>query len=226
VSRALDAATDALAARDATFATLVARYGPCRFPPQPAASERFTTLALAITSQQLANAAAASIWARLQAAVGTPFTAAALVETSDDTLRGAGLSRAKTAALRDLAERVDDGRLDLRRATRLDDEALIGTLSAVRGIGRWTAEMFCIFALRRLDIWPTLDLGVRQGYTAAFGLPAVPSAIELLPAGDPFRPYRSVLAWYCWQAAASARQRRPGASRPRAAGPEKQRDPE
>jgi DNA-3-methyladenine glycosylase II len=89
---------------------------------------------------------------------------------------------------------------------RADDEAVIAALVPVRGIGRWTAEMFCIFALHRLDVWPVDDLGVRHGYGAAHGLSEMPTRAELASAGDRFRPFRSVAAWYCWRASDAARR--------------------
>jgi DNA-3-methyladenine glycosylase II len=121
--------------------------------------------------------------------------------------------------MRDLAAHVVDGRLPLERLGRLGDEAVITELSAVRGIGRWTAQMFCLFALHRLDVWPVGDLGVRQGYAVAYGLAVAPAPAELDAAGDRFRPHRSIAAWYCWRAAESARPT------PRTA-PRTQRDPE
>jgi DNA-3-methyladenine glycosylase II len=121
---------------------------------------------------------------------------------SDASLRAVGLSANKAASLRDLAAKVLDGTVTLsaRRLSRVSDEEIIARLSAVRGIGRWTAEMFLLFQLRRLDVWPTGDLGVRRGYGLAWEVP-MPTARELQPLGDPYRPYRSVVAWYCWRAA-------------------------
>jgi DNA-3-methyladenine glycosylase II len=124
-----------------------------------------------------------------------------LLSLSDETLRTVGLSAAKVASLRDLATKVLDGTvvLDQRRLRALSDEEIAARLSSVRGIGPWTADMFLLFRLRRLDVWPTGDFGVRKGYGLAWGIPA-PTAKELQPLGDPFRPYRSVVAWYCWRA--------------------------
>jgi 3-methyladenine DNA glycosylase/8-oxoguanine DNA glycosylase len=179
---------------------LVARFGPCRLGTKPATSQRFERLASAIVSQQLAGVAAATIWDRLRAGVGPAFTPDAVLRTSTEVMRAAGLSGAKTASLLDLALRVDAGLLDLTTLGRLPDAAVTEALTAVRGIGPWTADMFLIFALRRLDIWPTGDLGVRVGFGRAFSLPETPTPLQLAPLGDPFRPYRSVLAWYCWRA--------------------------
>jgi len=115
-------------------------------------------------------------------------------------LRGAGLSTAKTASVRDLAARTAAGELALARVSRFGDDEIVARLSEVRGIGRWTAEMFLLFELRRLDVWPTGDLGVRHGWRLAHGLESPPSPAELALLGDPLRPVRSVAAWYCWQA--------------------------
>jgi DNA-3-methyladenine glycosylase II len=115
------------------------------------------------------------------------------------------MSGAKTAALRDLATKVRDGTVPLADAHRVPDDDLIARLSSVRGIGRWTAEMFLIFTLGRLDVWPVDDLGVRRGYQVAYGLPEMPKPKALQALGDPFRPYRTVAAWYCWQATRLAR---------------------
>lgn len=201
-----------LAASDPVVADLVTRHGPCRFGSRPKVDERLAMLARSICSQQLAGAAARTIWGRVQQVVGEPFAADRLLAASDADLRGAGLSRAKLAAMRDLGEHVLDGRVDLRRIGTLDDEAVIAALTPVRGIGRWTAEMFCIFALHRLDVWPIDDLGVRHGYGVARGLESTPTRAELLAVGEQYRPYRSVVAWYCWRASdaarASARTRR------------------
>ena len=189
-----------LAGLHPVMAGLVDRFGPCRLGNKPMASQRFETLANAIVSQQLAGAAADTIWRRLRAGVGPSFTPAAVCATPPDVLRAAGLSAAKAASIVDLAQRVESGALDLSKLGRLPDEDVTAALTQVRGIGPWTADMFMIFALRRLDVWPTGDLGVRVGFGRAFSLPETPSALQLAPLGDPYRPYRSVLAWYCWRA--------------------------
>jgi DNA-3-methyladenine glycosylase II len=119
----------------------------------------------------------------------------------EEEMRAVGLSNAKTASIRDLAAKVADGTVVLGPGiNRQSDDEVITRLSTVRGIGRWTAEMFLLFELRRLDVWPVDDLGVRQGYGLAFGHDPAPSPRELGPLGDRFRPYRSIVAWYCWQA--------------------------
>jgi len=119
--------------------------------------------------------------------------------TPTELLRGAGLSAAKAAAITDLAQKVTDGRVSLERIGRLGDEEVIDHLVQVRGIGRWTAEMFLLGTLGRLDVWPVGDYGVRAGFASAWGLPEIPAPAELLGLGDRFRPYRSIVAWYSWQ---------------------------
>jgi DNA-3-methyladenine glycosylase II len=189
-----------LATRDPVLAELIDQAGPIRIgrsktPPFPALVE-------AIVYQQLAGAAARAIHGRLVAALGGRVEPEPLLGLSDETLRTVGLSGAKVRSLRDLATKVLDGTVDLepRRLSRQSDAEVIARLSTVRGIGPWTAEMFLMFQLRRLDVWPVGDLGVRQGYGLAWKIPT-PTARELEPLGDPFRPYRTVLAWYCWRAA-------------------------
>ena len=199
-ARSYSAAAKVLAEQDPVLRRLVADAGPPRMRART--ETHLGTLVRAIVYQQLAGAAAAAIHGRLLDAMEGELTPERLLALSDDTLRAVGLSRAKVASLRDLAVKVLDGTvvLDSRRIRALGDEDLIERLSAVRGIGRWTAEMFLIFHLRRLDVWPTGDLGVRKGYGLAWGIPT-PTPRQLEPLGDPYRPYRSVVAWYCWRAA-------------------------
>jgi DNA-3-methyladenine glycosylase II len=194
------AAARILAGRDPVIARLVAETGPPRFR-RPMESH-FAALVRAVVYQQLAGVAAAAIHGRLVAALGGDVQPGALIALSDETLRTAGLSRNKAASLRDLAAKVLDGTVVLspRGLSRESDEEVVARLSTVRGIGPWTAEMFLMFQLRRLDVWPTGDLGVRRGYGLAWGVP-MPTARELQELGDPYRPYRSVAAWYCWRAA-------------------------
>jgi len=192
-------AAEILAARDPVIARLVAAAGPPRLRRH--SPSHYATLVQAIVYQQLAGAAAATIHRRVIAALDGEVRPEAVLALSVETLRGAGLSAAKVASLRDLASKVLDETVVLapRRLARQSDQEIVDRLSAVRGIGRWTAEMFLIFQLRRLDVWPTGDLGVRRGYGLAWQVP-MPSARELEPLGDPYRPYRSVVAWYCWRA--------------------------
>jgi DNA-3-methyladenine glycosylase II len=198
--RSYTAAARLLAEQDPVLRRLVEETGLPRLGVRT--ETHFGTLVRAIVYQQLAGAAAAAIHRRLIEAMNGDVTPELVLSLSDETLRAVGLSRAKVASLRDLAAKVLDGTvvLEPRRLRTLSDEDLTERLSAVRGIGKWTAEMFLIFQLRRLDVWPTGDLGVRKGYGLAWAIPT-PTARELDALGDPYRPYRSVVAWYCWRAA-------------------------
>ena len=153
-----------------------------------------------ICYQQLAGGAARTIHGRFEALFDGVPTPDAVLTIGDDTLRSAGLSRAKAASIRDLAERVDAGQVRLARIGRLPDDEVVRELTLVKGIGRWTAEMFLMFQLFRMDVWPIDDLGVRKGYSLLYGLPGMPASRDLEPLGEAFRPYRSVAAWYCWRA--------------------------
>jgi DNA-3-methyladenine glycosylase II len=195
----LQDAIDEAAARDPVLAGLVARAGPVRHWPRDPEGP-FAALVRAIVYQQLAGAAARTIYGRVRTAVGQPLTPASLNAVSDADLRAAGLSANKLASLRDLSAKVLDGTVALTRTSRRSDEELIEQLTSVRGIGPWTAQMHLMFQLRRLDVWPTGDLGVREGYALAWRLDPVPTPKQLEPLGDRFRPYRSVVARYCWAA--------------------------
>lgn len=189
-----------LAERDPVVAGLIDAWGP--YPVRPNRGSHFAALCRSILFQQLAGAAARAIHARFAAlfpdGVPTPDTVLALPEGA---LRAVGLSGAKAAAIADLAAKVADGSVDLDTTHRLADDELVARLSTVRGIGTWTAEMFALFQLGRLDVWPVGDLGVRRGYGQAWGLAAMPTPKELAAQGERFRPWRSVVAWYCWRAA-------------------------
>jgi DNA-3-methyladenine glycosylase II len=200
----LRAAVDEVASRDPVVTHLVALAGPLTHRPRDP-NGPFGALVRAIVYQQLAGRAAQAIHGRVLATVDGSLTPEALGAVPDDALRGAGLSRNKLASLRDLSAKVLDGTVDLTRASRLGDDELIAALVTVRGIGRWTAEMYLMFELRRLDVWPVDDLGVRQGYGSAWSLDPAPTARELGPLGDRFRPYRSIVARYCWAAVALLR---------------------
>jgi DNA-3-methyladenine glycosylase II len=193
------AAAAELAARDPVMGRLVAATGPPKFTARRSA-DRFAALCESVVYQQLAGKAAAAIYGRLCQALGGPPTPEALAAATEVALREAGLSGAKASCLRALGEAATSGRLRLDAAGRMGDDELVAHLSAVRGIGPWTAEMFLIFTLGRLDVWPVGDYGVRKGYALAYGRDELPTAKELSPLGEPFRPYRTVAAWYCWRA--------------------------
>jgi len=188
-----------LAEEDPVIARLVADAGLPSFPVPT--ETHFATLVQAITYQQLAGGAARAIHGRLVTALGGEVLPERLLALSDEQLRAAGLSGNKTASLRDLSAKVLDGTVELepRRLGRLSDAEIAERLTSVRGIGRWTAEIFLMFQLRRLDVWPTGDLGVRRGYGLAWDVP-MPTAKELDLLGEQYHPYRSIVAWYCWRA--------------------------
>ena len=193
------AASIQLAGRDDVMAGLYERHGPPTFRRGVPTNERFAVLARAIAYQQLAGRAAATIWGRVTAVVGDPVTPDAVLARTTEELRAAGLSGAKTAALIDLATKCTDGTVRLDRLGRASDREVIDHLTVVRGIGPWTAQMFLLSDLNRLDVWPTGDYGVRAGYARAFGLAEHPTEREMDGLGHPYAPYRSVLAWWCWR---------------------------
>lgn len=163
-------------------------------------SSAFEALARSIVFQQLAGAAASTIWGRFRALVPGTLTAEKVLTLTDEQLRGAGLSGAKAAAIRDLALKSSDGTVPLRSLWRLSDDEVVERVTTIRGIGPWTAQMFLMFQLQRPDVWPTGDLGVRKGHALIYGLPEMLTPQALEEAGDPYRPYRSYAAWYCWRA--------------------------
>lgn len=193
------AASQALARADPALGDVIARVGPPDVRYRPA--ETFDALLRSVVYQQLSGKAAATIHGRVLAAFGDPADPAAIAAASDEALRACGLSRAKAAALRDLAGRRLDGSLPDRAALlAMPDGAVVEVLTAVRGVGRWTAEMVLMFTLGRPDVWPTGDLGVREGYRIVSGAAERPTPGELEAAGERYRPWRSVAAWYLWRA--------------------------
>jgi DNA-3-methyladenine glycosylase II len=189
-----------LADRDPVIARLVAEAGLPSFPRST--QSNFAVLIRSITYQQLAGRAAAAIHGRLVAALDGEVTPERVLATPSDVLRGVGLSGNKVLSVHDLAAKVLDGSvvLDSRRLARVPDDEIVRRLSTVRGIGKWSAEIFLMFQLRRLDVWPTGDLAVRRGFGLAWSIPT-PTVKELDLLGEPYHPYRSIVAWYCWQAA-------------------------
>jgi DNA-3-methyladenine glycosylase II len=194
------------------MAKLIKRTEPFRL--SRSSTGHFAALAESILHQQLAGAAARAIHRRFVALFDGDLSPNAVLALSPKRLRAAGLSGRKVASMRDLAAKVLDGTVPLDRIGRLADEEVVTRLSSVRGIGRWTAEMFLMFQLRRLDVWPVGDYGVRQGYALAYGLRKLPTPKQLEVEGERFRPYRTAAAWYCWQALREQRKRRPPARRP------------
>jgi DNA-3-methyladenine glycosylase II len=160
----------------------------------------YEALARAIVGQQLSTKAAASIWEKVLAVFGgkTP-TPKQLIAAEPQALRDAGLSWSKVAYVRDLAERITDGDLDLERLPQLADEEVIAELTAIKGVGRWTAEMFLIFHLGRPDVLSTGDLGIRRAIQIAYGLEELPSPDEMERMAEPWRPHRTLACLYLWR---------------------------
>ena len=193
------AAAALLSERDPVIARLAQDFGPPSFP-RPVDSH-FAALVRSVTYQQLAGAAARAIHGRVIGALGGEVTPERVLATSNDLLRSAGLSTNKVLSIQDLSMRVIDGTvvLDPRRLARQNDAEVTDRLTTVRGIGKWSADMFLLHQLRRLDVWPTGDLAVRRGFALAWGV-ALPTSKPLDALGEPYRPYRSIVAWYCWRA--------------------------
>jgi DNA-3-methyladenine glycosylase II len=183
-----------LQAADPIMATLIERVGPCTLA---ATGHSFTTLVDAIASQQISIQAAAAIMRKLEAALGT-ITPERVLASTDETLRAAGLSGQKVRYVRDLAlHALSD---EFARLPELHDEAAIAALTAVKGVGRWTAEIYLMFALGRLDMLPADDLGLRYAVQQFYTLPAPPPGKVIRAMGEIWRPYRSVASWYLWRA--------------------------
>ena len=191
-----------LSASDRRLATLIERSR--RYDVTPAVSIRpFDALAESIVYQQLNGKAAATIWARVRALYPKTkwLDPAKVLATPDEQLRAAGLSRSKTAAIKDLAAKTIDGTVPSGRALlRMSDDQIIARLTQVRGIGRWTVEMLLLFDLGRLDVWPVDDYGVQKGFAKTFRKRKLPTPKQLMKHGEKWRPYRSVAAWYFWRA--------------------------
>lgn len=186
-----------LSERDPRFAELVAKVGQ---PSLELRDSTFEAIARAIAYQQLAGAAAGAIWGRVLALFpdGETLAPAAFLRKRDTTYRRAGLSGAKTKSIKDLARHITRGEFDPADFHDQSDEEVTAALTAVWGIGEWSAQMHLMFSLGRLDVWPVLDLGVRNGW-AKFQGGAPPTVKTLLPLGERYRPYRSVVAWYMWR---------------------------
>jgi DNA-3-methyladenine glycosylase II len=191
-------AADFLRNCDPVLARIIGQVGPLQIRFR---RERFPALVRAIIFQQLAGRAALAIYQRFVKTVGHGRfpTPAQVIAASDEDLRQAGLSRGKMAYIRDLARHVRDGSLNFRKFSRMPDEEVIAELVRIHGIGRWTAEMFLMFNLRRPDVLPVDDLGLRSAAAKAYGLSQLPAAKELRAMGERWRPYRSAAVWYFWQ---------------------------
>jgi DNA-3-methyladenine glycosylase II len=191
-----------LSATDARMAELIARSRPYNIAPS-LAIRPFDALAESIAYQQLSGKAAATIWRRVRALYPKKkyLDPKLVLATPDRKLRAAGLSRSKVAALKDLAAKTIDGTVPTaRRLAKMTDEEIIERLVSVRGIGRWTVEMFLLFDLGRPDVWPAADYGVQKGLAKTFGKRKLPTPKQMIKLGKKFQPYRSVAAWYFWRA--------------------------
>lgn len=181
---------------DPVMGALIEQVGPFTLKRE---RDRFRMLVRSIISQQISTAAARSIRLRLEALVGGEISAESLAELPVESLRGAGLSPQKTSYLQDLCDRVRSGAVRLDRVSRLDDEGVIEHLVQVKGIGRWTAQMFLLFCLGRLDVFPHDDLGVRAALQRLYGLDGLPDKRTSHALAEPWRPYASIASWYCWR---------------------------
>jgi DNA-3-methyladenine glycosylase II len=188
---------------DPVFARLTEIHGPCPLPTREAQAP-YQSLFRAIVYQQLSGKAAGTILGRVLTLFGDSQNTPApevFLSGEDEALRACGLSRQKMAALRDLAARTLDGIVpDQSVLEHLDDEDIIARLTSVRGVGRWTVEMYLMFTAGRADVWPVDDLGVRKGWMLAHGLGEMPKPKAFKDMADHLRPWRSQAAWYCWRA--------------------------
>ena len=196
-------AVEALAAREPAFAGVVEKFGI----PEPRNSERGAqTLLRTIVGQQVSVAAARSMWAKLEAAFGSPPDLAKLLNATDEEMRAAGMSRQKASYIRSLSELVLTGELDLD-ALPEDNEEAIALLTKIKGIGRWSAEIYLLFAEGRQDVFPAGDLAVLVEIGRLLGLPEKPSEKQLRELAEPWRPYRgaaAVLAWHSYNSVGTA----------------------
>jgi DNA-3-methyladenine glycosylase II len=184
---------------DKKLADVIAKHGAPRMEHQP---DAWLALSSAIVSQQISGHAARAIRNRVIALSEDDFFPSphAILNLPDESLRGAGLSQNKMLSLRDLARHFTEGKIAPQKFAKMDDEDIIAALIPVRGIGRWTAEMFLIFSLRRPDVLAVDDWGLRMGAKKLYDLEEPPKAAEFRTLAEPWRPYRSVASWYLWRA--------------------------
>jgi DNA-3-methyladenine glycosylase II len=195
-------ATKHLSRADPVMRALIKQVGPCALKPG-ARGDHFTTILRAIVGQQLSAKAAETIFQRIAALHpnGRKIVPADILASPEANLRAAGLSNAKVVYVKDLAARVDGGELNFAKLIRKPDEDIINELVAVKGIGRWTAEMFLIFRLGRPDIWAIDDLGLRNAVKNLYAIE--PTKPNLVAVAEPWRPWRSVASWYLWRSLAN-----------------------
>jgi DNA-3-methyladenine glycosylase II len=195
-----------LSRADPVLAKVIRRVGPCTLHPR---RDYFVVLCKAIFTQQISTAVAAILFARFRRLFPRqrptpPLVLDAIRNGDGEVLKRCGLSRQKAAYIQDLAQHFVDGRIPTKRLCRMPDEDVIQALVAVKGIGRWTAEMFLIFTLNRADVLPVDDLGLREGVREVYGLPERPGAKALTELGERWRPYRSLATWYIWRRGSTA----------------------
>jgi len=186
---------------DALLAPVIAQVGDCKLNQQQQTGDLVSSLAESIIYQQLSGKAAATIHRRfLQLYPDTPFLRPeAILSTPDEVLRAAGISRAKAVYLKDLAQKAIDGLPTLTELAQMEDEAIIQTLTQVKGIGRWTVQMLLIFRLHRWDVLPTDDLGIRSAIRWVYCLPELPDKKTIDRLGQQWQPYRTIASWYLWR---------------------------
>jgi DNA-3-methyladenine glycosylase II len=189
-------AVDHLKKCDPVLRAIIQRVGPCHIEYGPA---EFASLAEAIVYQQLNGKAAATIFNRFAELVGRPITPAGILKASDEQLRSVGLSKQKSAYLKDLAAKTAAGLLDFSRLPELSDEEVIQHLTQVKGIGVWTAHMFLIFSLRRPNVLPTGDYGVQMAVKKHYRKRKLPKPKDMEKIAKAWEPYRSVACWYMWR---------------------------
>lgn len=198
MSASYETAIAHLRAADPVLADLMVRCGPCTL--EPGDTDPFVTLCRAIISQQLSSRAASTITERLESLFdcGVP-TPEGILSTPDGTLRSLGLSRQKQTSLKDLASKTSDGSLQLCVFPALSDDEVTRQLTQVRGIGVWTAEMFLIFFLGRLDVFPVGDLGIRKAIQRVYGYKKMPALSTMHRHARKWAPYRTIASWYLWE---------------------------
>lgn len=193
------AAVRHLKAADPVLAGIIRKVGPCRLPaPRPGPKSVFESLVMAILYQQLTSKSAGAIYRKFKALYPRYPGPGDVLATSDARFRGAGVSPQKAGYLKDLSWKVADGTVNLRGLGRLSDEEVVETLTEVRGVGRWTAEMVLIFTLGRPDVLPVGDYGLQKAVRGAYGLRSLPKPERFRRIAKPWRPYRSTASWYLW----------------------------
>ena len=182
--------------RDPKLTKIIERVGDYKIRKR---NNHFATLVESIISQQLASSAAEAILRRFKKLYPKFPKPIQILNTKESLLRSAGLSKMKVGYLKDLARKIEDGKIKIKTLSKMNDDEIISQLTQVKGVGRWTAEMFLIFSLGREDIFPVGDLGLRKGVQMAFSLPQLPRPKEIEEIGMRWKPYRSIATWYLWK---------------------------